>query len=72
MHSVPQNSIETKGRRREEYDYEVKKAPIRYRRKKHKSGLVILIRMMAKSVMVKSRQVGMSTMIADRMGYELN
>lgn len=60
-------SIETKGRRRENYDYEVKKAPIRYRRKKHKSGLVILIRMMA-----KSRQIGMSTMIAERMGYELN
>lgn len=69
MHLVP-SKIETKGLRGP--GYEVKKAPIRYRRKQTKSGLVILIRMMSKSVMVKARQVGMSRMIAERMGYELN
>lgn len=60
MYSVPP-SLEAKSARR------FPAVQPRYRRKKTKSGLVILIRMMA-----KARQIGMSTMIAERMGYELN
>lgn len=48
------------------HEYDFKKAPPRIRRKKHKSGLVILIRMMA-----KYRQLGKSTQMADSLVHAL-
>lgn len=65
MNSVPQSNIEVKGLRGP--GYEVKKAPVRYRRKQTKSGLVIVIRLMS-----NFRQIGKSTMLAERVMYELN